>query len=87
MEVKLNSNLGPVGNVSATNQNLPATRLPQDRTSFESAAVLEKKLADVPEVRPEAVARARDLIASTNYPPPETIDKIAALLATQFGKL
>lgn len=48
---------------------------------FERAAALEKALKEIPLVRPEKVARGRSLVADIKYPPEETLDRIANLLA------
>ncbi len=49
--------------------------------SFERAAVLESSLKEIPLVRPEKVEHARSLVADVKYPPEETLDRIANLLA------
>ncbi len=48
---------------------------------FERAAALEKSLKDIPLVRPEKVEQARSLVADVKYPPEETLDRLANLLA------
>lgn len=49
--------------------------------SFERAASLEKSLKEIPLVRPEKVERARSLVMDVKYPPEETLNRIANLLA------
>jgi hypothetical protein len=45
---------------------------------------LEARFTDAPDIRPDVVARARALVADPQYPPAETIRKIANLLAINF---
>lgn len=64
--------------VSAANANAPrAFTLRPDRISTESAAFLSAALARTPEVRPEVVARARELASDPSYPPPAVIQFVA----------
>ena len=51
-----------------------------------SAAALDRALADTPDLRADRVERARELIRDVSYPPEETIQRIASLLATNLGK-
>ena len=64
----------PVGKPQASQ---PAS----DVASFPSAASLENALSNVPAVRPEKVEQAKALIADTQYPPNDILDRIAVLLA------
>lgn len=63
----------------------PAKRQPapvvEDTTSFNRVEALEHSLQSTPVARPEAVARARELLSDVKYPPVQTINGIAALLA------
>ncbi|HMJ88965.1 MAG TPA: hypothetical protein VK530_04080 [Candidatus Acidoferrum sp.] len=58
----------------------PATAA-QDAAIFTDIAALSARLSATPDVRPEAVALARSLIAQSSYPPEATIRGIANLLA------
>lgn len=42
-------------------------------------------MTQLPDLRPDVVARAQTLVASINYPPPAGIDSIARLLAIQLS--
>ena len=55
------------------------------RPSFESTTALDQALQQEPHIRAEAVARAKNYIGEVAYPPPETIAKIANLLALHFN--
>jgi hypothetical protein len=56
-----------------------------DTTSFQRADALEQSVRSTPEVRPQAVERARKLIADVRYPGDETIRGIASLLALKLN--
>jgi hypothetical protein len=63
----------------------PTDRLSNEpEVSFAQSRSLEKKLAAEPDVRPEAVERARQLVSKASYPPPEVLEKIARTLAINF---
>jgi hypothetical protein len=47
---------------------------------------LDQALASVPDVRPEVVERARNLVNLVQYPPAETMRKIARLLAMEIER-
>lgn len=59
---------------------IPARVSDDDALSTNSAATLQKALAASPEVRPEAVSRARELAVDANYPPRAIIEQLAQLL-------
>lgn len=82
MQVNPNYNLGgpsPVGAKPAAAAR-PAAEM-DEAAAFGDTAALNESLAASPDVRADQVARARELIADTHYPPPEGIKKIAQLLA------
>ena len=56
-------------------------RAPRDGAAFASTAALDQAVSRIPVVRPEAVNRAKALLATVNYPPEETMNSIANLLA------
>jgi hypothetical protein len=64
--------------VLATSQ--PANRAPvqkPDQISTESAAVLKSALSSQPEIRPDVVARAKELAADPSYPSAAIIKNVA----------
>jgi hypothetical protein len=61
------------------------TKAPESRVEFSQAAALEKALANTPEVRPERVDQARRLVGDPEYPPRETLQRIATLLAIKLS--
>lgn len=87
MEIKLNANLDSV--VRLTNAQPKASR-PVDRTSalseFENSHALEARLQELPDLRPDKTDQAKRLVGDPTYPPRETIQRLAALLAIDSGK-
>jgi len=65
------------GPVPSKNQPKPGT----DVAVFARSNSLDRALGLTADVRPEAVSRAKQLVADSAYPPAETIRKIANLLA------
>lgn len=56
----------------------------QDAAHFAESSALTQKMAQTPEARPDAVARARALIVQPDYPPDITVRGIANLIASNF---
>ena len=81
MEVKLNSGVGGVVPPSAHGIKPRHHRTTTDETSFQGYAALNGALEKTPDVRPAAVARAKELANDPKYPPTEAIRRIANLLA------
>jgi hypothetical protein len=81
MQVNLNLNsAGAVGPTTSPPRKNKASQ-GSDAAEFSGAAALDQSLKSTPGVRPEVVARARELIVQPDYPPAETMRKIATLLA------
>ena len=81
MDIKFNPSQ-PAG--SAANQPVArpnAAARSSETAPFEQAQSLERSVKNLPLVRPEQVERARALVADVQYPPMETLDRIASLLA------
>ena len=51
---------------------------------FTHADALDHALGKEPEARPEAVAKAEQLLAARQYPPPELIGRISRLLGEHW---
>lgn len=80
MEIKLESHVTPIDRGSA-NRAPQRARTPADSTRFHQAEQLSQALRAAPDARPEAVERAEHLIGDVNYPPRETIQRLATLMA------
>jgi hypothetical protein len=73
------------GTTSSTKSSGPGAAKATDNASFAGAAGIEGALQAVPDVRPEAVDRARTLINDPSYPPPETIKQLSGFLASRIS--
>ena len=86
MQITPNNGSGPVS------RNWPKATPPasgatsSEGASFDGAAALNRALADTPDLRADQVERARLLIGNVNYPPAQTIRRIASLLASHLGE-
>ena len=60
-------------------------RLEQDNPTLTSDDKLSQALEQTPQVRAEAVARAKALVRDPAYPPQVLINKLAALLAVHLS--
>ena len=84
MEIKLNVSLDSVARVSSTRAK--ASRpIDSDSASsaFENSRALEARLEQLPNVREDKLETGRRLVGDPAYPPRETIQRIATLLAMQ----
>lgn len=82
MEIRPNSNIDSVPRVlNAATKASRSVDADTDVSAFDNSRALEARLRDVPDVRPDKVAQAKHLVGDPEYPPRETIQKIAALLA------
>lgn len=81
MQVSPNSNSGPVPRAGWRAFQRAAGGGGADTAQFDRATALDRALMDTPDLRPGEVARARVLIGDVSYPPPQTIQRIASLLA------
>jgi hypothetical protein len=85
MEIKLNTNFDSVPRVQITQSNASrAIERKSDTPAFENSKALESKLATLPDVRLDQLERALNLIGQPSYPPQETINGLATLLAVHF---
>ena len=85
MEIKLNTNLDSVARVQPTPSNASrAIERKSDMPAFENSKALEAQLANLPDVRLDKLERALNLIGQPNYPPVQTMNGLAALLAAHL---
>ena len=85
MEIKLNTSVDSVARVKAAQSNPSReTNNPIISVGFESSRALEAQLQQVPDVRLDKLEKALNLIGSPAYPPRETINGLANLLATHL---
>ncbi|HAM70665.1 MAG TPA: hypothetical protein DCM86_03370 [Verrucomicrobiales bacterium] len=74
---------GVPGEVETQARRATALQSPE-AAQFTSSASLNAALSQAPDTRPEEVARARRLVETRSYPPPELIRRISHLLADQL---
>lgn len=84
MEVNNNNNIDTAQWVKVNQSRPRPTQAGADTTSFYRVEALDHAMQATPAVRPEAVERAKKLIAEIRYPGDETIRGIASLLALKI---
>jgi len=84
MEVNTNLSAISMGGIAPQKPLAPAARTAAAPDPFASSSALESAVRDIPASRPEAVARARELAADPNYPPPGALRQISSLLASHL---
>ena len=80
MEIEFNPGRVPKVEPSQTVAR-PNASAAADDTSFRSTPALQDKLKNQSDVRPDVVARAKELVSDSKYPPDDILDRIAVLLA------
>ncbi len=86
MEVRLETNGVRAPAAPAAKPAEKASKTVEQKVSFNDAEALEKALQETPEVRTDVVDNAKRLIGDPTYPPRETLQKIAHLLAIGMGR-
>ena len=81
MEIEFN-----IGRVSPTEPNQPVAKrstspVASAAVSFSASDSLKAQLDQISTVRPEQVAKAKELVADAHYPPDYVLNRIAVLLA------
>ena len=84
MQINPNSNIGPIPSSRPSSPQPREVQAPTDGVAFGDTESLNLALSEVPESRNDKVESAKKLIADATYPPPETIRKIADLLAANL---
>lgn len=92
MQINTNYHFSPVGGASGVK---PATAVAkpaagpapatEDVASFPNATALNKALTQTPDIRADKVARAKELVKQSDYPPAEMVKKIGELLADHLS--
>ena len=81
MNVQPSSGQNPTTGISASGFKPAVPPKAEDQASFQNSEALNNALNSTPDVRPEVVTRAKDLVSSSIYPPPRVIRQISTLLA------
>jgi hypothetical protein len=87
MEVKFNKEINVAPPVTRPEKAAPVQARQSDpEPAFDNSRNLDEALSATPDVRTDVVDRARDLVKSPQYPPVETMKKIARLLAVEMDR-
>lgn len=86
MEINPNIRTGGVARPTSQQPVTPRSISSADTAAFSGAETVRGSLSQVPNARPEQVARARELIQDIEYPPLDTIKRIAVLLAMSLDE-
>jgi hypothetical protein len=81
MEVNTNFSAGGVVGTTPPARSTPSAKPAAPPDYFAGSTALNEALDNQPASRPEAVARARNLIADPNYPSSDTLRQVSNLLA------
>ena len=85
MEINMKINAGSISATPAVKRSAPKPLSPNgDGDSFASTNALEGALKSLPDARPDAVARARQLINDPNYPSADTVKQLSSFLAARL---
>jgi hypothetical protein len=84
METDSNFSAARAHGASPARRSTRATKVLSDGSLLTHWPALRQTLQNLPDSRPEAVARARKLIADPGYPPPHQQEILARQLAVQL---
>ncbi len=84
MQVNANPNVGATAKIAGLRPSSPSARVERDKAAFLETDALNEALQQVPDVRPEAVDRARALVRDSQYPPLDVLRNVADLLTTRL---
>ncbi len=85
MQVDPKLTTSAIGRPDTSQPLIRKAKTDSDYATFSRTEALHKAYSDVPDVRAEAVSKAKELVSSSTYPPPETIKRISNLLAMQLS--
>ena len=81
MNVQPSSGSNPITGIGSNGVKSQAPPKAEAEASFQNSDALDNSLQSTPDIRPEVVARAKQLVSTTIYPPPRVIRQISTLLA------
>jgi hypothetical protein len=85
MEVNTNFSASGVGGIVPRKPAATAAKTDAAPDPFASSSALESAVNNLPASRPDAVARAKELAADPNYPPPSVLRQVSTLLAANLA--
>jgi hypothetical protein len=83
MEIEFNTGRIPQQGYSQPAVRQTANPAQPDTASFSTSDSLNSQLSSMSTVRPEQVARARELVADENYPSDEVLNRVANRLVNE----
>ena len=84
MEINSNMNVGGLNGLTPIKPSKPAVKNTAVDDSFASSNALASALNNVPDTRPDAVARAQQLIADPNYPSSDIVRQMSSFFASKL---
>jgi hypothetical protein len=81
MKIEFNTSRVPQMESSQPVAKRSGSSVASDAVSFSASDSLKAQLNNISTVRPEQVARAKQLVSGGEYPPNYVLDRIAVLLA------
>lgn len=81
MEVQPNHAAGGINPTTTVRTEARRPKETTEQVNFAQSAAVEQALQKSPNVRTDAVERAKALVGNISYPPPETIRRLSNLLA------
>ena len=84
MEVNTNFSTSGVGGSLPARTSKPAAKPAPAGVSFDRSSDLDGVVQNLPASRPDAVARAQQLIADPNYPSSDILSSVSKLLASNL---
>lgn len=85
MEITPISSYSPLSGVDARPGTSREARPAGDAGEFKRTEAVQRAMALSPDVRPEVVARGKELVASESYPPQETIRRLGRFVRGRAG--
>ena len=85
MEINPTLNIQSVIRAAVPAAGPPVNSASRDQVAFEHSVALNRGLEETPDVRADAVERAKSLISQSSYPPLEILDRVARLLAINLA--
>lgn len=86
MEIQLKTNVDPIGRLPGSQAKKVEVQAQTGGAVFNHSEGLNQVLQQTADVRPGKVAQAQEVVGISEYPPKETIQKIAKLLAANIGQ-
>ena len=86
MQININSSPTPVGGVETAAKTVKRAVTEADSAAFSHVDELEKSMSDQEDTRAEEVQKAKALVNQNQWPPAETMRRLANLLAISMDQ-